>query len=638
MKKITQICWKYKDYVLISIFLFIYYFPKIIYTCNQYKELIFDSQNFIVWDYAKSTGVIPFKDIFYPYGLFYYYKDQNVFLTFLYFFLILFLFVVIYRAIKYFWKNSFLSFLLFVLLFLFVEHITGIDTFARYAIAVAGVLLFSLNVVRQNVILGRKLFYSGVCVSLCLSFIPDQGVYLLCVIPLITAVHTVLINHKTKNKYVLLSYLSLFYGLGLILGLIPGIVYLVHTDTLVSHISHLNLLFNIADYAKAPYISTLKSKDEILILSVLICSFTYSIYSFVFSKKPERAFVIFAISLLLIMVEQKSVMRSISTSLTFIAFLQVIFLSSALVNKKKLMSIAEVGKVTVLFVLLYVFVFYVGLTPVYRLKTNEDKCVRVQNFLSLRNQKKYMSVVSEIKKDTTSIPRIYSFPNDPIFYMLFHQKPPYFLNIYDASSESSQERQIDYIKTMRVDYFIYNTATYATQDGVPDIIRGNYLINYLFTHFTYYKTVENFLIFKKANLIPDFTRNQEVYKYFSSIDLGHVPYVEGKYKKESFGILNFSAIDNFNTQILKYPLNTRNTTLLIAAKKQNMTDTKLSLWSHDQVSHITLKECVYPDVCIINLKRIPLFFHEKKLTRVTIEGGYDVLVSTRKIKDKSIFW
>lgn len=638
MEKIIFFFQKLKYYVLISIFLFIYYYEKILYSCEYYKELIFDSQNFIVWDYAKSIGVVPFRDIFFPYGIFYYYKDQIQILTIVYFFLIVLFFCVMYSVIQYFWKSNFISLVFFILFFLFIEHITGVETFARYGLAVSGVLLFALYILKKKNIQGRVLFFSGICISFCFSFIPDQGLYLLFAIPIITITHTIFLKDKIKNKFLFFSCISFFYFLGFALGLLPLAVYLLITEMPDFYMSHLYLLFNIADYAKAPYIPTLKSMNEIFILAVLISAFTYLVHLFLIAKKPARGLPVFAITLVLIMFEQKSVMRSISTSLTFIAFLLLILLSSVLVNGKALKSRMEIMKVIVIFFLFYAFVFYFGLTPVYRLKNNEGKCAYAQNFSFLKDQKNYMSVVSELKKDTNTIPKIYSFPNDPIFYILFSQKPPYFLNIYDASSTHSQEKQINYIKNMDINYIIYNSLTYATQDGVPDVVRGSYLLRYILTNFTYYKTVDNFLIFKKSKLISDFAENTEVYKYFSSINLGFIPYSEGRYKKDNLPILSFTTIGNFNAKLLKKPFDTKNMVILVSAKSKSGKTAKISLWSRNLASKISFKECVHPDVCIINLERIPLFLNEKKLTRVTIEGGYEVLITAAKVRDENNFW
>jgi hypothetical protein len=51
-----------------------------------------------------------------------------------------------YSVIQYFWKSNFISLVFFILFFLFIEHITGVETFARYGLAVSGVLLFALYI------------------------------------------------------------------------------------------------------------------------------------------------------------------------------------------------------------------------------------------------------------------------------------------------------------------------------------------------------------------------------------------------------------------------------------------------------------------------------------------------------------
>jgi hypothetical protein len=123
-----------------------------------------------------------------------------------------------------------------------------------------------------------------------------------------------------------------------------------------------------------------------------------------------------------------------------------------------------------------------------------------------------------------------------------------------------------------------------------------------------------------------------------SINLGFIPYSEGRYKKDNLPILSFTTIGNFNAKLLKKPFDTKNMVILVSAKSKSGKTAKISLWSRNLASKISFKECVHPDVCVINLERIPLFLNEKKLTRVTIEGGYEVLITAAKVRDENNFW
>src|SRR5687767_13741472 len=53
--------------------------------CSSYlKHSSFDLQTLLTWDYSAAKGLIPYRDLYYPYGLLFYYKTVNPFFAVLY--------------------------------------------------------------------------------------------------------------------------------------------------------------------------------------------------------------------------------------------------------------------------------------------------------------------------------------------------------------------------------------------------------------------------------------------------------------------------------------------------------------------------------------------------------------------------
>lgn len=93
--------------------------------------------------------------------------------------------------------------------------------------------------------------------------------------------------------------------------------------------------------------------------------------------------------------------------------------------------------------------------------------------------------------------KVFTFPGEPIFYIMLGQKPPYYPTIYEATPIEAQKELITYIQKENIDVILYNVKTKSIQDEVPDTIRGRILYRYIRSNYTVERKVSNYLIFIK---------------------------------------------------------------------------------------------------------------------------------------------
>ena len=93
--------------------------------------------------------------------------------------------------------------------------------------------------------------------------------------------------------------------------------------------------------------------------------------------------------------------------------------------------------------------------------------------------------------------KVFTFPGEPIFYIMFGQKPPYYPTIYEATPIKAQKELITYIQKENIDVILYNVKTRSIQDEVPDTVRGRLLYEYIRSNYSVERKVGNYLIFIK---------------------------------------------------------------------------------------------------------------------------------------------
>ena len=420
-----------------------------------------------------------------------------------------------------------------------------------------------------------------------------------------------------QEKYIVRG---LFFFAGYFIGLFPLFMYLLQKNLFFDFLNSFKQLSELTSIAKTPFIPSLKSRENIFTLGILVTTITYLSYKYFFTKIKFS----FALSLQLVLtigliiLEQKSIIRSIDTQITFFAFfIYIVFLYQWKKYIKPFMII-----------IFMIPPFFIGFRHVSFLRTTQSlnlpACMR-QNLSPLLNKNTtYDKIKRKLKSQPDFNEKVFSFPGDPIFYVLFNQTPPYYFQTYDGSSSFGQKKRIDYIKQNNIQYVLINTNTKAIQDGVPDYIRASDELHYILTHFEIIDQINSFLILKKTNTSVDFFNNSFLKKnksfsdYLLHINIGSIPKSEGYYKTKSLSNKRvFHSFTELNTFLAKNSISSKNTFLTIIPHEQTAETISLHIASEHYQATVTFDRCKQKAPCIIHLSRIPLFYKESIIKKIS---------------------
>lgn len=632
---------------------------------NIYFSLGFDVQNLLTWEYAQSIGLLPYKDLFYPYGLLSYFQG-NIFwrlvyiaeiLGLLYFYLILF---------KKLFKNSYFTYLSFLYFYVVVTLHPGLDSFIRYGVITTFAVMLSLHFEKTIYLAPWKIIFFGIIGGAIFSLWTDQGIY-----AVIASFFFIIVNSLIKNgfkdlikkKYyvnVLVSLILFFVGFAI--GLIPFLIYLVTNNALGDFLLSIKRLADISLYAKTPFFHSLRSQIAIFNFVTLFVSISYLSFRYFFIKKKINniGYVLIALTATLFLLEQKSIIRSMEIHLAFISVLITliffyIFFQKFLAlrlnrNKHQLLLPGMVFGFYLLFIIFIVSKDNLIKSCVAEINNSKDTFAKENVLKHLgKSGEEYSLVLEKISKQKNSKYKIFSFPGDPIFYILNEQKPPYFFTVWEGTPLYGQNKRIEYIEKNNIEYVILNTKARAIQDGVPDYIRSPREFAYILTHFAAVDSVDDFLILKRQKHIPDFFSNKlpDNFKDFRSflltVDLKSIPRSEGIYKKgylskiDSIGFKNKKLL---NAYLSSHEVNSANRLLVIESKNgKNREDLEVKIRTFDgKETKITFYACENNIPCIIHLRNIPLFYINRLIKEIDISAENINMVKLVEYKQSDRFW
>src|SRR3989344_9145653 len=204
------------DAVLLFIILSAVYFKDFFLSCVNYLNLSFDSQIPLTWDFTSLSNVLPYKDIYFPYGILFYFKN-NSFLELIYFFLPTILFLSIYITFKRIFRSKLLALASLVSFYLFIYKYTGIENFSRYGIILSLALLLSYLFYKYSVISVKLSFFLGILIGCIFSLVNDQGTYAFLLFIFLLAISPVLRKEKLNHFSFLFSRITIS-GLGIVVG------------------------------------------------------------------------------------------------------------------------------------------------------------------------------------------------------------------------------------------------------------------------------------------------------------------------------------------------------------------------------------------------------------------------------------
>lgn len=650
-------------FLLIAVILFIILAAN---TCKTFSSPTFDSQALLVWDYSASIGLFPYRDIFYPYGFLNYFKNQSAIFSAIYLLTTPLLFTSLFFAMKNIFHDKLFALSSFIFFFLFVINFTGIEAFNRYGVLIVVLLFFSYVFFYERKDLNKWIFLAGLLVGVIFSFINDQGVYAVLLFLLYLIIDKFL-NKKAIHKFVFyhVAKETIIFFVGFAMGIVPLFTYLYYNYSISNFVFYLVKLPQLSLYSKTPFIHSVVSIDNIFTLGILILSISFLTYKFSFGNKKItfNTFVQIGLIFVLIILEQKSIIRQMDKQITFIGLL---LFMSLVCELKGIFQKHKVSKYKIFMSYAFVLIVFFSLMELYSSKnilyrptTFKDSVKAIHSFQSNTCAKKNINIIPrEYEKVKEAIlrlsknPRVFSFPSDPVFYIIFNQIPPYYLNTYDGSSVSAQNDSISYIGNNNVNFILINSELSAVQDEVPDYVRAQTLHSYILINFILKEKIGKFLILEENKYKEDFFANKmldslpEYKKNLLQINLQNIPRAEGYHKrkylffKENKEIVNKTSIDEFNSFLFENEVNTEKKLLLIkfVSQKQDMAEIVIKT-SEGLVTKVSFVSCEVDISCIINLSNIPLFYRSRNLAQITSKNGdYIQEIALLDIADESNFW
>ncbi len=600
-----------KNYALfiVSIVLIIFYLPKFLYTCPLFHSLGFDSQALFTWYYTAVQGLFPYKDVFYPYGLLAYYKDVSLIAHLMYEAIAPIAFLLTFFLFRIIWKNTLFALLSFLFFFLFTNYFNG-ETFSNYGfvaiVAACYAVLFAKKEIKKKLV-----FFIGVGCGLLFSLLHPQGFYLIALFVAGLGASSYL--HQGLTLRVVYEYIQklIFFFLGVLLGFIPFILILISKGAFSAFVFYLSHLSDLTLYGKSPFIPFSTTHDNLFTFAILSLLAFYVSYVIFFKKKKAdfSDYLLLQVFFVTLLFENISIIRSVDSLITFLPVLTITIFAAKYYTNAKLSKQFFFTSYMLLFLIIF---FCLGFKPLGNFShgimiRDANACIEQNKKILLSSQKKFQS-----------LDHVFSFPADPVWYVLTKQPPPYYFNNYDSSAIYAQKKQIAYIENTTINTVIYNTALPKLQDDVPNYIRTPLEFAYILNNFSPEKMTDTMLIFKREKhsdiFHEPFLDKHSVFKeYLLQIDLEAIPRSEGLYKIEAIK-------KDIQWDEIKPPFDSQNKVLVMLQEKAAPKKIILSITERaGRTTNVTLNACGINNYCIINLSRIPLFYKNRTIVHVTMK-------------------
>ena len=606
--------------------------------CKIYKSSNFDAQALLTWDYTSYLKLFPYKQVFYPYGLLAYYQSQNIFFQAVNFLLTPLLYTIFFIIFQKIFKNNFFSILTIILFYSFIEKFIGHEIFNRYGVIAALSCISAFLFHRKTYLSEKMIFILGLTTGIIFSLLIDQGIYVFLIIILFIFVNPVLKqgikNISSLNYYKHVGKSAIFFIMSILVGLFPFLVYLTYNGSLHNFYLFLLRLSDMSLYAKAAFFPYSRSPENLFTFTSIFLTISSITYN-VFFKKTNLNFIFYLqLSLIgvLIFLEQKSFIRSIAEQITFISLLLFILLFLRSRIRYLLPYICIIG---------IVFIYKWPSDPASGTFAKENlspkACLNknINNFLTGR--KEYRLVKQKIEKDFGYKGKIFSFPGDPIFYLMFNQIPPFYSNNYDSSSINAQKKQIAYMEN-GAEYVIYNLNIPAIQDGVPNYIRTPEEMKYILNNFSPIEKINNFLILRKNKNVDIFeniyfNNDNTLKEYLLNVNLYSIPYSEALYKDKRLEREKFSEFSKGDV------ISSKNKIIILRSKQKNYNKTVvIKIKTKEGLeTRIYFQPCRNVN-CIINLSHVPLFYRERQITDINLPVDFLGKIQIAENKDGFSLW
>lgn len=633
-KKLTYFL-SFIELPLVAFALLVIILTKLLSLCNAFPSFTFDSQNILLWNILAAKGFFPYRDMFYPYGLLSFYRDSNLFWHVIYILSILFLFIIIFSFLKKSFFSKWFTYTAFTAFVIFIYTYTGFETFSRYGILPCSVIvlayLYSKELKKKYI----TIFLLGILNSIFFIFYTDQGIYSLLIACLFFICDPILKSNTIllSSKYYLqiaMSIATLLFGF--FLGILPFGIWLYYNHALISFFNTASILSSLSSSAKFPFLLFFYTRDNLFTFFFLLLAIFVSCNQFLSGKSD---FFIWKVQsgliIAILLFEQKNILRPIDTQITFIAFLLffVLFIEFKKYLDSRSISNFQIYGYFLLIIMMILFHFRLGISGTNKEKSYDLAACYRNNKIQPNLAKDIARVHPEYKDILSNISgNFFTFPEDMLLYAYSTQQPPYFMDIYTATSETNQKNIIKYIEKNHINTIIYNTNI-LSHDMVPDYVRGRVLLSYLLTNFHFKKSINNFFILYKnelgENRFDEYLTKKQLHTHLLNIDLSAIPREENKstsgsqtHTKIVFSGEGNESMDNY---LKKNPLSSED--LVIVLKPQFFIDTisSITITTTDHFStNINYDSCKIGQTCTVDLNRVPLFFKTRNISQIQYHG------------------
>lgn len=566
----------------------------------------FDSQNIATWKWTATQHMLPVRDVFYPYGNLFYYQYNSslagVTLLLLTTGTVAIIVLTLWRF-KSTWLTGFAAASLFLL---FLVRTVGLETWSRYGLIVALVVLLPDLVQRKRwydyVLMG--MFVGGM-----FGLVQDQSVYM--AVLFLTAL--LVQGIAREGKSLLYTIKSKFVPGGLFIigscvGVIPFVVYLISIHGVSAFLSQGAYLRSVTLFAKAPFIPFALSPSNACTFLTLFAAMMFLSHKVILQRKviSSKEMMMGMLCGLILILEQKSIIRSIDWQIVVVAWVIVLFGSDdvwrALTRRTGVSSM-------IVWILLFCLILLYPFRRIPQASTTSQSLIH-----------EYQTLLENLKTYPDYNGKVFSYPGDPIFYKLTAQTPPYYFTSYESSPESAQQRIIKYLQDQDIQYVVYNLDRPAIQDAVPNFIRNPVEHAYLLSNFEAVSKQGKFLILYKSNHVSlgkicQIAPDSALCSWLHDIDLKMVPTAFGKDERST--LFKPTSLDSLNRKLAQHPVSTRNMSLVFHVVGENaLYQRTVSLWVSDvEKINVRFNACA---VCVIPLNMLPGLYIPTRIQHIDI--------------------
>jgi len=638
-----------KDLLVVFFISFFLFLPYTVDICSGYlKYNLTDLQSFLLWDYSLIKRLIIYKDLTYPYGIFQYYSKSNIPILFLYYLVAPLNFTLIFYACKKVFTKKIILYTFFILFYLFIFEITGFTVFTRYGLFISLSLIFSIVLFYKKEKSVFSFLLIGIISGVVFFIANDQGLYLGILFLTLFAVNEILNVKKKKlfsveyHTYIVKQIAVLF--LGFFVGTFPLVLFLIKNNSVNDFFIYFKDINNVVIVAKTPFFNFIITRDNLFTISAIYLAIFLLLIKILF-RKSKNVITLMQMALVLdiLIMEQKSIVRSISTQITFISFLLVGLIFFDLVGDKAFKTASKNIKNIFFATSILIVIFAFQLTPVYknnysfqtinrnlRLLTN-NKCYDANLNLFLKRNPEYLDIFTFFRSKVNYADEIFVFPpGDSIFYILFNKIPPYYDSIWNSSVDNLNN-QITYLKKNKVRYVLLNMMSFVN-DGIPDYMRLPILYKYILNNYYPVYNVKNYLILEAAENKDFFNSVIPGQTFMSNLlnpDFGKIPLSEGLYKydllKRNAEILIKSKdIYIINEYLKNNIVSSRNIVMVItSASNSDILNSETLEIKVDKMftTYISYDNVSSGKKYILNLTNVPLFYKDRTITKLSLKNN-----------------